>query len=246
MLWRLSTSHPELFPDPELAEPSGLLAIGGDLTPRRLVAAYCSGIFPWYNTDSPILWWSPDPRCVIETAGWRPPSRLARTLRSGRFRLTRDRCFARVIRRCASIRRVDAEGHDAGGTWLVPEMIEAYERLYDLGLAHSVEAWLEEKGELILAGGLYGVELGNVFFGESMFHERTDGSKAALAGLVADLAERGIRLLDCQMPTPHLMRMGACLLARRDFLARVQEGTRDIRKSIWLSVNKTSESPKSA
>ncbi|HIU16861.1 MAG TPA: leucyl/phenylalanyl-tRNA--protein transferase [Candidatus Avidesulfovibrio excrementigallinarum] len=246
MLWRLSTCHPELFPDPELAEPSGLLAVGGDLTPHRLVVAYCSGIFPWYNVDSPILWWSPDPRCVIEPSTWKPPSRLARTLRSGRFRVTRDTCFARVIRRCASIRRVDAEGHVVGGTWLVPEMIVAYERLHDMGLAHSVEAWVEEGGEQILAGGLYGVELGKVFFGESMFHERPDGSKAALAELVTDLAERGIGLLDCQMPTPHLMRMGARLLDRREFLARVREGTREIRRSIWLSANRTSASQKPA
>ena len=232
MLWRLSTCCPELFPDPEQAEPSGLLAVGGDLTPRRLVAAYRSGIFPWYNADSPILWWSPDPRCVIEPQGWTPPSRLARTLRSGRFQLTHDRCFAQVIRRCASIPRVDAEGHAAAGTWLIPEMIAAYERLHDLGLAHSMEAWIEENGEQVLAGGLYGVELGSVFFGESMFHERTDGSKAALAGLVADLAERGVSLLDCQLPTPHLMRMGARLMARREFVERVREGTRDTRKSI--------------
>lgn len=204
-----------LFPDAEEADQDGLLAVGGDLSPERLIAAYASGIFPWYGPDSPILWWSPDPRLVLEPGALHVPASLRRVLNSGRFRLTLDRDFGAVIRACA---RVARPGQD--GTWIVPEMIAAYERLHRLGLAHSAECW--EGGELV--GGLYGVSLGSVFFGESMFHARPDASKALFASFVGWLAENGCTLIDCQQTTPHLLRFGAREISRREFLKRLAEG----------------------
>ena len=218
MIWRLSAICPERFPDPAFAEPSGLLAVGGDLSPRRLLAAYTQGIFPWYSTSSPILWWSPDPRCVIFPEAFHVPRRLNRVLRSGRFRLSIDEAFSQVIRRCASIPRFDKDNENTG-TWIVPEMIAAYEELHRLGVAHSVEAW-DEQG---LAGGLYGVQLGKIFWGESMFHERPDASKAALVELVQRLRVTGGTMLDCQMMTSHLQRFGAVELSRHEFLQRLKK-----------------------
>lgn len=202
------------FPDPSLAEPDGLLAVGGDLSPERLLAAYAVGIFPWYSTGDPILWWSPDPRLVLEPGRLHLSASLRRTLRRGVYRVTADRAFGRVIRRCAAKER---PGQD--GTWITAEMVSAYERLHVLGYAHSFEAW--EGAEL--AGGLYGVSLGGAFFGESMFADRPDASKAAFAVGVRWLAAAGFRLVDCQVRTDHLVRFGAEEVPRIDFLDRLAD-----------------------
>jgi leucyl/phenylalanyl-tRNA--protein transferase len=202
-----------VFPDPRNAEPDGLLAVGGDLSPRRLLTAYAEGIFPWYSDGSPILWWSPEPRLVLESSWLHVPRSLERTLRRGRYAVRADRAFGEVIRRCAA-----AERPQQRGTWITGEMIEAYEELHRLGYAHSVEAW-DEAG---LAGGLYGVSLGGAFFGESMFAERPDASKAAFVAAVRWLDRRGVRLVDCQVATEHLVRFGAREIPRADFLARLR------------------------
>jgi leucyl/phenylalanyl-tRNA--protein transferase len=201
------------FPDPEQAEPDGLLAIGGDLSPERLVAAYAAGIFPWFSDDAPLLWWSPDPRLVLEPGWLHVPRSLERTLRRGRYRITADAAFEQVIQRCAEALRPGQ-----AGTWITGNMVEAYVRLHRLGLAHSFEAW---EGDA-LAGGLYGVSLGAAFFGESMFTKRPDASKAAFVRAVAWLAAKGIGLVDCQVRTEHLARFGARELPRRVFLAKLE------------------------
>jgi leucyl/phenylalanyl-tRNA--protein transferase len=200
------------FPDPELAEPDGLLAVGGDLSPERLLAAYAAGIFPWFSERSPILWWSPDPRLVLDAEWLHVPRSLARTIRRGAYRVTADLAFDRVIRRCAERDRPAQEG-----TWITPEMIDAYERLHALGLAHAFEAW---EGDT-LAGGLYGVSLGGAFFGESMFADRPDASKVAFVRSVEWLAARGVTLVDCQVHTEHLARFGAREIPRAEFLSRL-------------------------
>ena len=199
------------FPDPFDAEPDGLLAVGGDLTPHRLVAGYCIGVFPWYHDDSPRMWWTPDPRCILLPEEFHLPKSLGRLMRSGRYGYSFDRAFADVIRGCAEPRG------DYDGTWLVPEMIEAYIALHKLGLAHSVETW--EDGEL--AGGLYGVALGGVFFGESMFFKKPNASKAAFARLVQELVRAGYTLIDCQQVTPNLLRFGARPVPREEFMDRL-------------------------
>ena len=201
-----------VFPDPDLAEPDGLLAAGGDLSAERLVAAYAAGIFPWYSEGLPILWWSPDPRLVLFPAELHVSRSLRRTLRTGRFQVRADTAFERVIRRCAGQSR---PGQD--GTWITPEMIQAYLRLHRRGVAHSFEAWDGEG----LGGGLYGVSLGAAFFGESMFADRPDASKVAFVRSVEWLAARGFQLVDCQVRTAHLERLGAREIPRREFLERL-------------------------
>jgi leucyl/phenylalanyl-tRNA--protein transferase len=200
------------FPPPERAEPGGLLAVGGDLEPRRLLLAYSRGIFPWYEEGLPILWHCPDPRTVLLPSALRVSRSLRRTLRRAPFSLRLDSDFEGVIRACASIERPGQRG-----TWITPEMIEAYLRLHALGFAHSAEAW--DGGEL--AGGLYGVSLGACFFGESMFAARPDASKVAFVVLVRQLARWGFELVDCQVQTQHLARFGAVAWPRRRFLARL-------------------------
>ena len=199
---------------PEDADADGLVGVGGDLEPDTLLEAYRSGVFPWYDEGMPVCWWSPDPRAVIELDGLHVSRRLARTLRSGKFAVTFDRDFAAVIRGCAD--RPDE------GTWIVPDMVAAYERLHELGHAHSVEVWRD--GDL--AGGLYGVAVGGLFAGESMFHRRTDASKAALVALVDRLRERGFRLFDVQFVTGHTARMGAVEIPRKEYLARLKAALR--------------------
>ena len=201
-----------IFPDPELAEPDGLLAVGGDLSPERLLRAYSEGIFPWYSEETPILWWSPEPRMVLLPGDLHVPRSLERTLRSGRYLVRSDTAFGEVIRRCAATDRPDQDG-----TWITAEMVEAYERLHALGHAHSFEAW-DEQG---LAGGVYGVSIGAAFFGESMFADRPDASKAAFATAVRWMGRRGIELVDCQVDTDHLRRFGAREIPRAEFLARL-------------------------
>jgi leucyl/phenylalanyl-tRNA--protein transferase len=201
------------FPDPARAGADGLLAFGGDLAPGRLLRAYSQGIFPWYGPGDPILWWSPDPRCVLPPEALHVPRSLGRTLRRRTYAVTVDRAFARVIRACAETPRRGSQG-----TWLVPEMIEAYQRLHALGAAHSVEAWAADG---TLAGGVYGVALGRVFFGESMFHTAPDASKAAFVVLARLLARWGYGLIDCQQTTRHMLRFGAFEMPRARFLTRL-------------------------
>lgn len=203
------------FPDPNGAEDSigGLLAIGGDLCEARLLEAYRAGVFPWFENDGePVLWWSPDPRAVLEPAAMRVNRSLAKRIRNAGFAVTFDRAFARVIAACATMRR---SGQGAHGTWITPEMQRAYRGLYESGYAHSVEVWLD--GDL--AGGLYGLSLGEVFFGESMFSGVRDASKVALYRLCRRLEEWRFRLIDCQIPNEHLTSLGVRSIPRREFLA---------------------------
>jgi leucyl/phenylalanyl-tRNA---protein transferase len=214
-----------IFPDPELAEPDGLLAVGGDLSPERLLAAYAEGIFPWYNEENPILWWSPDPRLVLEPPALHVSRSLRRTMRRGAYRVTADTAFETVIRRCAARDRPGQQG-----TWISEAMIEAYATLHRLGFAHSFEAW---EGDT-LAGGLYGVSLGAAFFGESMFADRPDASKVAFAASVEWLAGRGVGLVDCQVRTEHLARFGAHEIPRREFLERLAKALEEpTRRGRW-------------
>lgn len=201
------------FPDPSDAEPDGLLAVGGDLSPARLVEAYSAGIFPWYSEGSPILWWSPDPRLVLVPGELHVSASLRRTVRKGRYTVRTDTAFDAVVRRCATKGR---PGQD--GTWITDEMAAAYGRLHRLGIAHSFEAW---EGDA-LAGGLYGVSLGAAFFGESMYADRPDASKVAFVRAVEWLAERGVTLIDCQVKTEHLSRFGAREIRRTKFLAALR------------------------
>lgn len=198
------------FPPPEEAEPSGLLAVGGDLSTERLLLAYAMGIFPWYDEDSPILWFSPDPRAVLMPDGVVVHRSLARRIRSHRYTVTLDRAFADVIRGCASSPR---EGQR--GTWITGDMIDAYIRLHELGFAHSCETWRD--GELV--GGLYGVSLGAAFFGESMFSRATDASKVALVHLAAQLRRWEFGLIDCQVLNDHMASLGARDWPREHFLS---------------------------
>jgi len=206
---------PRFFPPAETADADGLLAVGGRLTPEWLLDAYRHGIFPWPisldDGEDFLAWWSPDPRAIIELDGLHVSRRLRRTLRSGKFEVTCDRCFAGVVRGCAT-----AAGR-VGHTWITPEMEAAYLRLHQLGRAHSVEAW--HRGEL--AGGTYGVSIGGLFAAESKFYRVRDGSKVALAHLVAHLRVRGHQLLDIQQLTPHTARMGAVEIRRREYLRRL-------------------------
>jgi leucyl/phenylalanyl-tRNA--protein transferase len=203
-----------VFPSPELAEEDGLLAVGGDLSVERLLAAYSVGIFPWYSDDSPILWWSPDPRLVLIPGDLRVSRSLKQAIKKGTYRTTFDRAFERVIRNCAETRR-----KDEAGTWITEEMIGAYCRLYEKGFAHSVESWAGDE----LAGGLYGVALGGVFYGESMFAGKSDASKVAFVKLVQQLAEWKFRIIDCQVKTLHLMSLGAKEVPRSLFLKILRE-----------------------
>ncbi len=204
-----------VFPPPEDADESGLLAVGGDLSPVRLIRAYRLGIFPWYDENTPILWWCPDPRLVLEPAELHISRSLRKTLKKRAFHVTADTAFLRVLAGCAAPRH---RGDDDDGTWLTPAMQRAYYRLHRLGLAHSVEVWWDRE----LAGGLYGVFLGHCFYGESMFSRRSDASKVALVALVRYLEQIGDCLIDCQMTTPHLIRMGAKEIPREAFLERLK------------------------
>lgn len=199
------------FPPVELAlrEPNGLLAIGGDLQPERLLNAYRNGIFPWFSEGQPILWWSPDPRSVLFPPELRVGRSLRKTIRQARFTITVDQAFDQVTQQCAAACR---PGQD--GTWIVTDMMDAYSTLHALGHAHSVEAW--QSGRLV--GGLYGVAIGRVFFGESMFATVSDASKVAFVHFVDTLQQWGYKLIDCQMETAHLNRFGARTIARREFV----------------------------
>jgi leucyl/phenylalanyl-tRNA--protein transferase len=206
----LPEGAPLVFPDPRLERGfDGLVAVGGDLSPERLLLAYRDGIFPWYAEGTDILWWSPEPRALIEMTAVHRSRSLERRLKRGDFTFTADRAFAAVMGGCAD--------RDEG-TWLLPEMADAYQELHRLGHAHSFEAW--QNGELV--GGLYGVHIGGLFAAESMFHRETDASKAVLVVAVTTLAKRGIRLFDVQFKTAHLASMGASEVSRRTYIERLK------------------------
>lgn len=198
-----------LFPPVHLADEDGLLAFGGDLSTERLLQAYRSGIFPWYNEDEPIIWWCPDPRFVLFPQQLKVSKSMATVLRSGRFRFTINKAFSQVIQNCKSITRKEQDG-----TWISPAVQNAYTTLHTLGYAHSAEAW--QDGELV--GGLYGVRLGNVFFGESMFSKESNASKFAFINYVHQLQREGVVLIDCQVYTAHLESLGAGMIDRRLFI----------------------------
>ncbi len=193
---------------PDLADEQGLVAIGGDLRPQTLVRAYRNGIFPWYNEGDPILWWSPEPRAIFEMERFYISARLARTIRAGKFRLTINRAFREVMLGCA----------DRDSTWITPDMLDAYTRMHELGYAHSIEAW---RGDW-LVGGVYGVAVGGLFAGESMFHRERDASKVALAYLVEYLRVRGFVLFDTQVLTEHTASLGALEIPRDEYLTRLK------------------------
>jgi len=213
----LDADHP-VFPPPEraLREPNGLLAAGGNLRVATLLDAYRQGIFPWFETGQPPLWWSPDPRTVLYPDQVHVSRTMARLLRRGGYAITTDQAFAAVIRGCAAPRA------GAAGTWIVPEMIAAYQSLHAAGHTHSVECWVD--GEL--AGGIYGVAVGTVFCGESMFSARPNASKLALIHLARGLSAAGFELIDCQVGNPHLATLGATTLPRAIFLERLRTGLR--------------------
>ena len=207
------------FPHPDLAltEPDGLLAVGGDLSPQRIINAYMNGIFPWYSDGQPILWWSPNPRAVLFPDKLHVSRSLQKVIRKGVYRTTLDQAFEQVIEHCAQTPRKDQDG-----TWITDDMAQAYIRLHQLGFAHSAECWLEDK----LVGGLYGIALGRVFFGESMFSHRSNASKVAFVHLLDELKKADYALIDCQVTTEHLLSLGAEEIPRNQFLNLVKVHTR--------------------
>ena len=200
------------FPPVHLAEPDGLLAIGGDLSPKRLIDAYKKGIFPWYEGEY-ILWWSPDPRCVLFSNELKISHSMRQLLRQKAFEFTVDRAFDQVINQCKNTRR-----RDQHGTWITDAVESAYTKMHELGYAHSAEAWKEDE----LVGGLYGIRIGKVFFGESMFSKNNNASKYAFINFVQQLKEDGVELIDCQVYTPHLESLGARMIPRKDFILLIQ------------------------
>lgn len=225
LCWLPRDGRVDAFPPVEqaLTEPNGLLAAGGDLSPARLLAAYRQGIFPWYQDGQPILWWSPDPRAVLWPAELKISRSLRRSVTKRGFELRVDSAFARVVAACAEPRRY------GGGTWITAEMAEAYERLHDLGWAHSFETWAEGR----LVGGLYGVAIGRAFFGESMFTRVTDASKVALVNAVEFLRRRGVELIDCQVTSAHVKSLGAVEIPRAEFIALIRNLCADARPETW-------------
>ncbi|MYC40350.1 MAG: leucyl/phenylalanyl-tRNA--protein transferase [Candidatus Dadabacteria bacterium] len=202
-----------MFPDPSEAEPGGLLAVGGDLSPERLLLAYENGIFPWYSEEDPILWFSPDPRMIFLPGDFKFSKTLLKTVSSGKFSVRADTDFAAVVENCAQVQR-----KGQSGTWITEEMKAAYGKLHELGYAHSLETYLDGK----LVGGLYGVSLGGAFFGESMFHLETDASKVALFHLTRKCWESGFDFIDSQVPTDHMRTLGGREISRKEFLSALE------------------------
>ena len=230
----LDDIHKSIFPDVELAlkEPDGLLAVGGDLSVERLVSAYQQGVFPWYSEGQPILWWSPDPRMVLEPKDIKVSRSLAKTLRKQEFNISFDKNFRAVITACSESRLEKGQQQDE--TWIVDEMIEAYVKLHEAGFAHSVECWHNET----LVGGLYGVAIGKVFFGESMFSRVSDASKIAFVTLARQLEQWDFKLIDCQVYTSHLESLGASMISRKQFITLLQQhATPSSSDSKWLVNN---------
>lgn len=215
-----------VFPSPRFAGDDGLLAVGGDLSTERLLLAYRNGIFPWYDEESPILWWSPNPRMAFRPGEVHCSHSLRKWIRQRRYNVTMDRAFSDVIRACAAIPR---KGPGAG-TWILPEMIEAYTRLHDLGYAHSVEVWSGDQ----LAGGMYGVSLGRCFFGESMFSACPNASKVAMVAADRQWRRWGFKMFDAQLHTPHLERMGGSAMPRGEYLDLLKQwGCEPDRTGAW-------------
>lgn len=208
-------------------EPNGILAAGGDLSEARLIEAYCHGVFPWYNEDEPILWWSPNPRCVLKPADLKVSKSLRKTINKKKYAITFDQCFSEVISACATGREA-ADSHSSG-TWISAEMKQAYIGLHQSGYAHSVECWLGKQ----LVGGLYGLAIGKVFFGESMFSRENDASKVAFATLCEKLTIKGFELIDGQVYSPHLETLGFTLIERSEFVASLKNLTNKREKSIF-------------
>lgn len=197
------------MPDPSHADAEGLVAIGGDLDYKRLINAYKSGIFPWYEEGSEILWWSPDPRLVLFPKDLKVSKSMRKLVKTDHFNITYNQQFVKVIGNCKDIDRADQ-----GGTWITDEMERAYINLHELGYAHSVEVWLENE----LVGGLYGIKLGNIYFGESMYSKVSNASKIGFIHLIKDLSEKGVEMIDCQIKTDHLISLGAKEISRQKFL----------------------------
>ncbi|MEM8890673.1 MAG: leucyl/phenylalanyl-tRNA--protein transferase [Bacteroidota bacterium] len=206
------------FPPPYLANPDGILAVGGDLSPERLILAYEMGIFPWYSPEEPIIWWSPDPRFVLYPAELRVSKSMRPYLNGSRFRVSFDEAFSEVVSNCQKIYRPGQQG-----TWITGEMLDAYCHLHEMGLAHSVEVWQEDQ----LVGGLYGISMGRCFFGESMFSKVSNASKTGFIRLIRTLEEKGFELIDCQVHTPHLESLGAQHIPRELFLKQLAEGLKE-------------------
>ncbi len=212
--WLLPDDPPDSFPDvaTALKDPDGLLAIGGNLTPERIIVAYRRGIFPWYDEGQPIMWWSPDPRAVIFPDEFHVSRSLRRTLRKGTYTVSIDRCFNEVITNCANSRFET-------GTWITDEMLATYRQLHELGHAHSVETWQGNR----LVGGMYGLSIGRIFFGESMYSAAPDASKVALARLVHLLQHTEVKLLDCQVVSDHLLTLGMRPIPRKSFIGYLDQ-----------------------
>ncbi len=222
-VYRLLTDP--VFPPAHLATKEGLLAVGGDLSVQRLLAAYREGIFPWYSQDDPILWWAPDPRLVLYPSQLKVSRRLRRIINQNRFSITYDQAFDQVIKACAQVIR-----EHQNGTWITAEMITAYIDLHEAGFAHSVEAWRDGR----LSGGLYGVSMGGSFFGESMFHLESHASNVALVNLVGRLQKWGFDLIDCQVTTAHMIRMGAKEIPRKCFIKELNRSfEKPTRLGLW-------------
>lgn len=203
-----------IFPHPILREPDGLMAVGGDLSPERLLLAYRWGIFPWYHEGQPILWWWLAPRLMVRPADVHISHSVRNYINRQKYKVTFDQDFTSVMQRCSSVKRVGQEG-----TWIMPEMIDAYTTLHQLGYAHSVEVWEGDQ----LVGGLYGIALGKIFFGESMFAEKPNASKVGFVTLAQHLDKKGFLWIDCQQDTPHMRTLGADLVEEDDFLAILRE-----------------------
>lgn len=229
----LDINKPDLFPDVELAlkEPDGLLAVGGDLSEQRLLSAYRKGIFPWYSDDQPVLWWSPDPRMVLKPNELKVSRSLKKTIKKNIFEVTFDKAFEQVIGKCSAPRDYTND------TWITDEMKRAYIRLHNSGHAHSVECWRDGK----LVGGLYGIAIGKVFFGESMFSQLTDASKVAFTYLVRHLQKWHYQLIDCQVYTQHLESLGASSIPRESFIEQLSSLCHEPVNHQWQATMQTNE-----
>lgn len=228
MIYQLANAPDYRFPDVEVADTDGLLAIGGDLNPERIITAYRKGIFPWYSEGQPVLWWSPDPRAILYPEDLRISRSLKKTLRKNIYTVSLDEEFESVIRLCAEDRNSD----QSPGTWITGEMMQAYIALHEMGYAHSVEVRDKDRN---LVGGLYGIALGRAFFGESMFSRKSDASKAGFAGLVRQLSDWGYHFIDCQVESDHLASLGAKPVPRKRFIAQLDQAlTSDDRPGKWI------------
>ena len=210
-----------IFPNPIYAEDKGLLAYGGDLNPSRIMTEYLNGIFPWYNESDPILWWSPNPRCVLNFEDFKISKSLQKVIDKNIFEIRFDTNFTQVMKECKNINRENQKG-----TWIQDELIEAYTKIHQMGFAHSFEAYYN--GELV--GGGYGINVGNIFCGESMFAKKTDASKVALYFLIQRLKEKGFSFIDCQIPTPHLLSLGAKTMERKEFILEVKKSSENLKE----------------